>query len=282
MEEILVTDNHIHVDPLNGEGPLKVAQKFHASGGKVMIIPNKPSWTCGEPFNYQKAMDLVLEYVEIINQQTPVRAYAVLGLHPAELSRLLEHGKSLIEAENLIKEGLEYAQEKIIQGEALALGEIGRPHYEVPAEEWELHNKIMIYGMELAQEADCAVQLHTESTTITQFKEFSAMADQTGLKRYKVIKHFSGPYTDPEINQGLTTSLISTREVVSKGLKKNSKFLMETDYLDDTSRPGAVLGPKTVPRRTREFIQKELMTREEAYQIHHDQVEKVYGIQQDL
>jgi TatD-related deoxyribonuclease len=28
---------------------------------------------------------------------------------------------------------------------------------------------------------------------------------------------------------------------------------METDYLDDPRRPGAVLGPKTVPRRTREL-----------------------------
>jgi TatD-related deoxyribonuclease len=28
---------------------------------------------------------------------------------------------------------------------------------------------------------------------------------------------------------------------------------METDYLDDPTRPGAVLGPKTVPRRTQEL-----------------------------
>jgi TatD-related deoxyribonuclease len=26
-------------------------------------------------------------------------------------------------------------------------------------------------------------------------------------------------------------------------------FLMETDFVDDPDRPGAVLGPKTVPRR---------------------------------
>jgi len=28
---------------------------------------------------------------------------------------------------------------------------------------------------------------------------------------------------------------------------------METDYLDDPRRPGAVLGPKTIPKRTDEL-----------------------------
>ena len=50
-----------------------------------------------------------------------------------------------------------------MEGKAVAIGEIGRPHYEVSAEEWDLQNEIMVYAMELAQEADCAVQLHTES-----------------------------------------------------------------------------------------------------------------------
>ena len=31
---------------------------------------------------------------------------------------------------------------------------------------------------------------------------------------------------------------------------------METDFLDDPKRPGAVLGPKTVPKRTTELCSK--------------------------
>ena len=44
------------------------------------------------------------------------------------------------------------------------------------------------------------------------------------------------------------------------------------------SRPGAVLGPKTVPRRTRELLRNETLTEEDAYKIHVENVEKVYGI----
>jgi len=279
MDSIPITDNHIHVDPFNGEGSLKVAQKFARSGGKRMIIPNKPSWTFGEPFNFEKAMEMVLKYVKEINDNSEIQAYAVVGLHPAELSRLVDSGKNLETAGDMIKAGLDYAQQLVMEGKAIAIGEIGRPHYEVSEEEWDLQNEIMFYAMQLASEAGCAVQLHTETSKEEQFKEFSQMAKNTGLKEYKVVKHFSGPYTDPKENFGLTPSLISTRDVVREGIKKSNYFLMETDYLDDLSRPGAVLGPKTVPRRTLEFINKGLISKEDAFIIHSDNIKKVYGIE---
>jgi TatD-related deoxyribonuclease len=279
MDSIPITDNHIHVDPFNGEGPLKVAQKFARSGGKRMIIPNKPSWTFGEPFNFEKAMEMVLKYVKEINDNSEIQAYAVVGLHPAELSRLVDSGKNLETAGDMIKAGLDYAQQLVMEGKAIAIGEIGRPHYDVSEEEWDLQNEIMFYAMQLASEAGCAVQLHTETSKEEQFKEFSQMAKNTGLKEYKVVKHFSGPYTDPKENFGLTPSLISTRDVVREGIKKSNYFLMETDYLDDLSRPGAVLGPKTVPRRTLEFINKGLISKEDAFIIHSDNIKKVYGIE---
>lgn len=90
------------------------------------------------------------------------------------------------------------------------------------------------------------------------------------------IKDIKGPVSN---NFGLTPSLISTRDVVREGIKKSNYFLMETDYLDDLSRPGAVLGPKTVPRRTLEFINKGLISKEDAFIIHSDNIKKVYGIE---
>ncbi len=55
--------------------------------------------------------------------------------------------------------------------------------------------------------------------------------------------------------------------------------MMETDYIDDKSRPGAVLGPKTVPRRTKAFLQNGLFTEEDVYKIHvGGNPRKVYGI----
>lgn len=282
MDKIPSTDNHIHVDPLNGEGPLAVALKFQRSGGTSMIIPNKPTWTVSQGCNFTEAMELVIGYVDEINSETEVKAFAVVGAHPAELSRRVEAGMELGPAEELMRGALETAQNMVLEGRAIGIGEIGRPHYPVSQEEMEAHNRLMVYAMELAREADCPVQLHTESASEEQYKEFAEMASKAGLKKEKVIKHFSGPFILPEENYGLTPSLIASGDVIRQALRKGKNFLMETDYLDDITRPGAVLGPKTVPRRTRKMINSGLITEEDAYQIHVEWPEKLYNIEMDF
>jgi TatD-related deoxyribonuclease len=279
MNQITITDNHIHVDPVNGEGPLEVAKKFQRAGGTVMIIPNKPTWTLGDSFTFKEAMDQVIKYVDEINSQTDVQAFAIVGAHPAELSRLINEGVPLEKADQYMREALQNAQEIVINGKAIGIGEIGRPHYPVTPEEMKIHNELIKYTFQLAVEADCAVQLHTESSDEQKFKEFAQMADEAGMDKQRVIKHFSGPLILEEENHGLTPSLIATKKVITESIKKGNNFLMETDYLDMKSRPGAVLGPKTVPRRTKALMQSGILSEEDAYKIHKENVEKIYDIQ---
>lgn len=286
MEDIPVTDNHIHVDPIHGEGPVAVATKFKRAGGSVMISPNKPTWTVGESCTFKEAMELGIKYVDTINTETDIKAFAVVGAHPAELSRRVKEGLDLEKGEKIMRGALETAQKLVLDGRAVGIGEVGRPHYEVSTEELQVHNRLINYAMELAKDANCPVQLHTETSGPAEFKEFAKMADEAGLKRSQVIKHFSGPMVLDEENHGLTPSLIATRDVVTEGVEKlhsklsNGKlnFIMETDYMDDLSRPGAVLGPKTVPRRTRELLEKGIITEDEAYRIHVENVERIYHV----
>ncbi|MFQ5800688.1 MAG: TatD family hydrolase, partial [Candidatus Hydrothermarchaeales archaeon] len=57
------------------------------------------------------------------------------------------------------------------------------------------------------------------------------------------------------------------------------RFLLESDYIDDRRRPGAVLGPKTVPKTTLKLIEEGLLSSEDAARIHQDNVERVYGVE---
>ncbi|RBQ23193.1 hypothetical protein ALNOE001_11150 [Candidatus Methanobinarius endosymbioticus] len=278
-QEIPITDNHIHVDPVNGQGPIKIAKQFHNVGGRVMIIPNKPSWTFGEPFNFKKAMDLVIDYTNQINQNTDVKAFPVVGIHPAEFSRLIEQNKSLEDNYNLVTEALDYGKKLIEDGKAIAIGEIGRPHYEVSKEEMEYQNKIIKYGLKLAKDIDCPVQLHTETASEKEFEEFASFADEIGFNKKKLIKHFSGPYIKENENFGLTPSVMSGKDNIKNAISKGDNLLMETDYLDDLTRPGAVLGPKTVPKRTLDFINKGIFTEKDAFRIHGTNVKSIYGIE---
>lgn len=222
-------------------------------------------------------MDTVLDYVEMINRETEVEAHAVVGLHPAELSRLLEAGREIERAEEMIRDGLEYAQSLVLEGRAVAIGEVGRPHYPVSDEELAATTADgLCHGACSRGIMPCSAT-HRELGP-EEFREFAGMAERAGIKKHMVIKHFSGPLTAPEENHGLTPSLIASRDVVRDGIMKGGRFLMETDYLDDSGRPGAVLGPKTVPRRTIEFINRGIFTEEDAYRIHEETVERVYGI----
>ena len=51
--------------------------------------------------------------------------------------------------------------------------------------------------------------------------------------------------------EGPTPSVLADREELERAAGREAPFMMETDFVDDPDRPGAVLGPKTVPKRTR-------------------------------
>jgi TatD-related deoxyribonuclease len=59
---------------------------------------------------------------------------------------------------------------------------------------------------------------------------------------------------------------------------------METDFLDDPKRPGAVLGPKTIPKRTNQLCSALIETEESDHveelllSIHSKWPSELYGI----
>jgi TatD-related deoxyribonuclease len=54
---------------------------------------------------------------------------------------------------------------------------------------------------------------------------------------------------------------------------------LESDYIDDPRRPGAVIPPATIAKKTKKLLAEGVMTEEQAIKIHKENAEKVYGIQ---
>src|SRR5512136_1424471 len=87
-----VTDDHIHIDPVNGRG-IEAAKDFLRAGGTHIFLVSKPSWSlsvypsCGA--DYTAVFDETLRVAELI-EEIGVIVYPVLGIHPAEISRLSE------------------------------------------------------------------------------------------------------------------------------------------------------------------------------------------------
>jgi len=271
MSETPILDNHLHLDPVNGRG-VEAAEEFARAGGTHLLVLNKPSWnlvdSVGDVEAFRETFEITCEVVERASDVLDGRAWPVLGIHPALISQLVEDGHTPEEARDLMQAGLEVAAEFVADGPALAI-KSGRPHYEVSDAVWEASNEVMRHAFELGAETGCAVQLHTESGD--DFREVAEWAEGRGLPAERVVKHYSaGPVEGP------IPSVISNEDALERAAEGEGTFLMETDYLDDPDRPGAVLGPRTVPRRVRSL-------REEGYDAalrtaHVDAPARVYGI----
>jgi TatD-related deoxyribonuclease len=266
-----VLDNHLHLDPVNGLG-VDAARDFARVGGTHLLVLNKPSWSLGTdvevPADFREPFDLTVEVTREASDLLEGRAWPVLGVHPALISRLAERGFDVEGARALMEGGIDVAAEYVADGPALAI-KSGRPHYDVDDAVWEASNAVMRHAFERAAEVGCAVQLHTENGE--DFTEIAEWAEARGLPREQVVKHFAGGRTE-----GPVPSVIARREELEVAVEDGGPFMMETDFIDDPDRPGAVLGPKTVPKRSLE-LQEE--GHDDALRVAHVETPaRVYGI----
>lgn len=242
-----VLDNHLHLGD-DRDRAMDAVSDFVGAGGTHLIVINKPSWWFGVAVDgredFRIGFERTIETVRAISPHLPGRAWPLLGVHPALISRLIDdRGLSIDRAAELMTAGLAVAAEYVAAGDAIGL-KSGRPHYPVDDDVREASNQVMRSAFSLAAEHDCAVQLHTEGGD--DFSDVAIWAEEAGLEPHRVVKHYAdGPITGP------TPSVIARPDALERAVEQGDPFLMETDYLDDPERPGAVLGPKTVPRRVR-------------------------------
>jgi len=272
-----ILDNHVHLEPCKGRN-IDAVKDFARVGGTHLIVSHLPydEARVHSSADFRRGYDITISMVDRINSETTVRAYATVGPYPVELLRL-EKELGLAKAKETMIEGMEIAADYVREGKALAIGEVGRPHFEVSSVIMEASNEVLLRGMELAREADCAIVLHTEVGSKESMMDLAKMADDAGLDRGRAVKHYSPPIVLPEENFGLMPSVLAGKDAVREALSKGPRFVMETDFLDDPSRPGAVMAITTVPKRTLRFLEQGLMTEEQAHAIHVDNPRKTYG-----
>lgn len=271
-----ILDNHVHLDPFKGRH-VEAVRDFERLGGTHIIISHMPyeERPVKDLEGFRQGYDITVGLKDRVNEQTGVKAHATVGPYPAELIDL-EKVHGLLKAKEIMIEAMDLAGKYVEDGNALAIGEVGRPHFPVSAEVWQASNEIMQHGMEVAKEKGCAIVLHTESATPSTMRELAEMARKVGLDTERVVKHYCGPLVLPEENHGLMPSVLASKESVEEALRKGLRFMMETDFLDDPRRPGAVLNITTVPKRTSQLMQKGAMRLDDAYQVHYDNPRRTY------
>ncbi len=276
---MIIFDNHIH---LRRDGRfLDAVRDLKNSGGTHFVLCQLPMVDLVvKEKSYRSCYQDTLEMVRIIRSSVDVGVFATVGPYPVDYIKLRENfGRE--QAIKIMMDGMDIAADLCSGHQCIAIGEIGRPHFPVDDETLADSNEILFYGMQKAKEVGVPVVLHTESATPDLCKELVMMGKKAGLSANMIIKHYSPSLILPEENYGLMPSVLASEKNIIASLQKGTRFMMETDYIDDPKRPGAVLSPKTVPKRTLDLIKKEILTEKQAYEIHKENPEKTYGINLD-
>lgn len=272
---IPIYDNHLHLTP--GGRNIDALREYEAAGGTGLTLVTLPysevRIVTGEDF--LRSYDITLGFARTGRERTGLKINVAVGPYPVLLIPLAEK-LGLEKAERIMMEGMESAAELVAAGKANALGEIGRPHFPVSPEITESSDRILMRGMELAQENDCPVIIHCESEPYTN-RNLSEMARDAGLRPEKVIKHSSPPLVTSEETFGVMPSIPASRSLIREALSKSTRFMVETDYIDDPAKPCAIMSVNTVPKRIKALMASGEMDAETVCRICSDIPDSLYS-----
>ena len=266
-----ITDNHFHLDPF-GKKELAV-KDFLRAGGTRLVLVHKPysPWKKFEDFKAQVNITLKLSKKA---RDVGAKVAVVASPHPIQLVKLLD-SYDVEKSSEIYLKAVDFCTDLVSENEIVGLGELGRPHFDVKESIWDFSNTILLESLSRAREVDAAVVLHTETGTPEVMADLAQIAEKANFPKSRLVKHYGGPEA---INNphGLTVSLISSSSNIAHASKLKTNFMLETDYLDDPSRPGAVMGPKTVPRKTFYSLENDIISKEQLFDIHTNLPNLVY------
>ena len=275
-EKVPVYDNHIHMSP-SGRN-VDALREYEAAGGTGLTLVTLPYAEVrirrGEDF--AESYEITYELARKALEATSLEINIAVGPYPVLIVPLAE-AYGLEAAEDIMIRGMEDAAKAVSEGRAAAIGEVGRPHFPVPEDIWDASNRILLRGMELAKEVSCPVIIHCESEAGTD-RSLAELADRAGLDRGRVIKHSSPPLVTPEETFGVMPSIPASRTNVREATAKGTdRFMIETDYIDDPSKPGAMMSVTTVPKRVKAWLANGEVPVESIHRICGDIPESMYG-----
>tara|TARA_B100000683_G_scaffold205041_1_gene198629 strand:+ start:1645 stop:2559 length:915 start_codon:yes stop_codon:yes gene_type:complete len=252
-----IIDQHMHLDRNNLF--LNAIADFSNSGGTGIMLVHKPSFSHSLPTDlegYKEAYSDTISMADKVRREFELEVGVVLGPHPVAWEKQIPE-LGIEESTELHLEAVSLALEYIDSGNAHCIGEVGRPHYPVQEETWARANDLLMEILSMVSSSRTSVQLHVEENDQKTYAELSEMCKSSGISSDRAIRHFAPPNVSADFTHGLSATVNvgkgSIETIVETAREASSPWGMETDFLDDNRRPGAVLGPKTVPRRTQEL-----------------------------
>jgi len=242
------------------------------------------------PSEHEDAYFDTILMAEQVRRNVGIDVRVVLGPHPAAFAHQFESwfekegekgAQKDIENYN---DSIDIALEFIHENKAVAIGEVGRPHWNTSKEVLELSNQLLEETMKLSRKENIPLQLHMEENGSQTYTDLEAMAERVGLDPFNLVRHFAPADVSTTMVGKITPSVNLGKDAVNKLIEtcklSHHGFMLETDFMDDPRRPGAVLGPKTVPKRTQYLAlvaEENGLDEEMFFTMHQELPNAIYG-----
>jgi TatD-related deoxyribonuclease len=273
--DLPVVDHHCHLSP-SGEG-VRAAERFRSAGGTHLFLATQ-NYAGSVPRSvdeYARQFDTTYRLGQRVREETGVVVYPVVAPYPIDLVACSE-AIGVSRALELQLGALDLAGRAVRERRAVALGEVGRAHFPVPAEIAAAIDVAFRHALEVAREADCPVVMHSSDLDSAGFAELAALGRSVGVPRGRIVKHYARSRVRDRA--GVVPSYLARRELVREVVGDASPWFLETDFLDDPLRPGAVLDLATVPRRAHAAAERGPEAVEQLRRPFVESVEQVYRL----
>jgi len=246
--DLPVVDHHCHLSP-SGEG-VAAARRFAAAGGThlLLVTQNYASTVPRAIEDYRDQFDTTFRLAQSIRTETGVDVRCVVAPYPIDLvhaAPLLGLGPALA----LQRDAVDLAGRFVREGLAVALGEVGLPHFPVEEPLRRACESALDHAFAVARDVDCPAVVHSADLDADGYRALAVQATRAGLPPARVVKHYARSLLPRAERSGIAPSYLARRELVNEVLEEEGPWFLETDFLDDPARPGAVLDLATVPRR---------------------------------
>jgi len=276
---IHVGDNHGHLNPLEGMGVENFAKKFRASGGWLYVLVNLLSWNFNirikSPQDYRKLYDITISTAKELRRSGLI-VPVIIGPHPAEATKKMEEGVEPSEVAELMIKAYELAAKYVKLGRAQGLGEAGRPHWPVSKKVMDTCTEIMFKAIELAAELDVPLHLHLDAGK-KPIELAAQSARKVGASKV-VVHHVRGELAYYAAYLGLVPSVPARRNEILAAKRAWDKMVVESDFLDDPRRPGAVVAPWSISKTFRRLLNAGQMSCRQAEKILVHNPAKLYSV----
>ena len=281
---IPIADAHLHSNPHRGLGAGVVAARFKRAGGWFAALVSLSPWTYGIEFrgldSYIKTYEFHLRECRVF-REAGLKVACIAGMHPADVDKLVDRYR--LKPHEVIRLGKEVVRELsrlCREGRIDGIGEVGRQHYRTMPERVMVASMIMREAVEAAMDNGCVVHLHLEQAgeSTVEAVEWTLRDLNISGAKSRIVFHHASPRVAVEAHRaGYSVNVPGVPRLLEYVVSNLGPFYMvESDYIDDKSRPGVVIYPWEMAEVVKRLAAR--VGEEYIYKVNVDNVVRVYGV----